>query len=218
MSLRPAAFFDMDHTLLRVNSGARWVSFMRRRGEVGAGMLLRSIVWTAQYKLAILDMETLATRLISDMTGDSEAEMRDKCAFFFEQELIPTIAPSAPGILEQHRAEGHEIVMLTSSTQYIAEPLATHLGIEHVLCTRLHVQDGCFVGTCERPTCYGTGKVLHAERFAAKNDIDLSQSYFYTDSFSDLPMLERVGEPRIVNPDRRLRSHARRRGWPIQNW
>ena len=82
----------------------------------------------------------------------------------------------------------------------------------------LHVTDGRFVGTCELPTCFGTGKVHHAERLATAQGFDLATSYFYTDSYSDLPMLLRVGQRRVVNPDARLRRRARREGWSIEAW
>jgi putative phosphoserine phosphatase/1-acylglycerol-3-phosphate O-acyltransferase len=77
------------------------------------------------------------------------------------------------------------------------------------------VRDGRFTGEAERPVCYGAGKIYWAERFAAAEGIDLDRSYFYTDSITDLPVLERVGEPRVVNPDLRLRRVAARRGWPL---
>lgn len=215
---RVAAFFDLDLTLLRCNSGSRWLSFLRERGEVGAWMMLRSILWLTQYKLAILDMERLATHLIADLRGDSEPEMREKAEIFWEREVRPAISELARQALAEHREQAHVVVLLSSTTQFIAEPVAAHLGIEHILCTRLHVEGGRFLGTCERPTCYGAGKVFHAQRFAAEHDIDLQQSYFYTDSYSDLPMLQKVGGPRVVNPDRRLRRHAQRTGWPILAW
>lgn len=218
MPRRAAAFFDMDQTLLRVNSGSRWVAFLRERGEVGLLFLLRSSVWLLKYKLSVLDMETLARRLVADMAGSSESEMLDKAAIFWEREVRPAISPEGQSAIAEHRARGHAVVLLTSATPYVAEPLARHLGLDEVLCTRLHVEDGRFVGTCDRPTCYGSGKVHHARRFAEAHDIDLAESYFYTDSFSDLPMLERVGRPCAVNPDRRLRRHAERSGWPILRW
>ena len=89
--------------------------------------------------------------------------------------------------------------------------LAAHLGIEHAICTRLHVADGIFDGTHMRPACYGAGKVHWAEAFAREHGVDLASSFFYTDSYSDLPMLERVGVQRVVNPDTRLRRHAQAR-------
>ena len=218
MAGRVAAFFDLDRTLLRCNSGSRWLRFLRERGEVSTWTMLRSVVWLAKYNLAILDMETLATHLIADLTGDSEPEMRDKAAIFWERDVRPELSPTGLGVLTEHRAQEHVIVLLSSTTQFVAEPVAAHLGVEHILCTRLHVESGRFLGTCDRPTCYGEGKVFHAARFAAAHDIDLAQSYFYTDSYSDLPMLLKVGAPRAVNPDRRLRRYARRSGWPILSW
>ena len=218
MAARIAAFFDLDRTLLRCNSGARWMQFLRERGEVGTWMMVRSALWLLKYELSILDLETLATGLIADMRGGLEAEMREKAAIFWEREVRPALSPLALAALAAHRAQEHVLALLTSTTQFIAEPVAQHIQVEHILCTRLHVADGRFLGTCERPTCYGSGKLVHAERFAADHLIDLSQSYFYTDSYSDLPMLQKVGAPRVVNPDRRLRRHARRSGWPILAW
>jgi HAD superfamily hydrolase (TIGR01490 family) len=216
--LRTAAFFDLDQTLIRCSSGTRWMAFLRERGEVGIGLLCKTVLWSVKYKLAILDMETVGRRLAADMVGDSEAEMRHKISLFMKQELLPEVSPQGLQALAWHSAQSHTLVMLTSSTQYVAEPMAQELGIAHVLCSRLHVQEGRFLGTCEIPLCYGTGKVVYAERFAEQHGIDLGASYFYTDSYSDLPMLLRIGQPRIINPDRRLRVHAKRQGWPIARW
>src|SRR5262245_40236060 len=129
-----AAFFDLDRTLLRVNSGSKWLRFLRERGELGSWMMLRSLLWLLKYELAILDLETLATGLIADLRGDSEQEMRDKAAIFWEREVRPAISPLALAALAEHRAAGHLIVLLTSTTQFIAEPVAAHLKVEHVLC------------------------------------------------------------------------------------
>ncbi|MBP6607995.1 MAG: HAD family hydrolase [Deltaproteobacteria bacterium] len=213
-----AAFFDMDLTLLRVNSGSRWVKYLRRRGEIGLPMLLRSGFWLLQYRLSLLNMEAVAATLAADMAGDAEDEMRVKVSEFYQSEIRDTISPLAREALEQHRDEGDSIVLLTSATPYVAEPLAAELAIPHVLCTRLAVENGRFSGSLLPPTCYGVGKVHHAERFAEAHGIDLAQSSFYTDSYSDLPMLQRVGRPVAVNPDRRLSRYARRQGWPIRSW
>ncbi len=215
---RPAAFFDMDKTLLSGSSGTMWIRFLRRRRELDKKLLLRMLFWTAQYRLAILDMETVATRILAGMAGDLEEDLLGKTREFVAAYVLPAVAPPGRARLEEHRRAGDELVLLTSSTPYVAEPLAEHLGIPHVLCTRLHVREGRFTGTCERPTCYGAGKVHHAEAFARAHDIDLGRSYFYTDSYSDLPMLERVGHRRVINPDERLRRHARRQGWEIEAW
>lgn len=216
--MTPAAFFDMDRTLLRCNSGTMWVKWLRRRGELSRYWQLRALGWIAQYKLAILDMESVTARVIADMKGDDEGEMRRKALEFFETEVRQHVSPIGLQALERHRREGHVVAILSTSTPYVTEPLAKHLGIEHVLCTRLGVADGKFDGTHVKPACYGAGKVFWAEKFAADNQVDLAASYFYTDSYTDLPMLQRVGIARVVNPDTRLRRYARRAGWMMEEW
>ncbi len=213
-----AAFFDMDHTLLRCNTGSKWIGFLRRRREISFPHLLRAMGWVAQYKLSILDMESVTARVTAEMMGDSEQEMIDKCRIFAESEVLREIAPKAREAVARHRDQGHLLAILTSSTPYVTRILADHLGIQHLICTQLEVAEGKFVGRHVRPTCYGQGKVHWAESFASEHQIDLDRSYFYTDSFTDLPMLERVGERRVINPDVRLRRHATQVGWSVEIW
>jgi len=216
--MKPAAFFDMDRTLVRCNSGTLWIQWLRARNEISRYRALRALGWIVQYKLAILDMEAIITRLIAEMKGDDEGEMRRKCLEFTRDNVLGEVAPKALQALERHRREGHMVAILSSSTPYVTEPLAEHLGIEHVICTRLGVDGGKFDGTHIRPACYGPGKVHWAEEFARRQGVDLANSFFYTDSYSDLPMLQRVGVARVINPDTRLKRHAQRVGWPVEAW
>jgi HAD superfamily hydrolase (TIGR01490 family) len=217
--MAPAAFFDMDRTLLRCNSGTLWIKYLRRRGEISRLKMLQALGWIAQYKLAILDMESVTGRVTATMAGERERDIVEKCLAFTETEILSQVAPAARERIAWHRARGHVIAILSSSTPYVTEPLARHLDIPHVLCTRLHVDGaGRFIGTHVRPACYGAGKVHWAEEFARREGVDLDASFFYTDSFSDLPMLERVGVRRVINPDTRLRRHARRVGWSVEEW
>jgi HAD superfamily hydrolase (TIGR01490 family) len=125
------------------------------------------------------------------------------------------LQPALVRRIESHRAQGHLVALLSSSTPYLATPLAEDLGIEHLLVSRLVIENGRFTGDVHRPICYGAGKIHWARRFAEEHDVDLAASWFYTDSVTDLPMLELVGHPEIVNPDPRLRREAKRRGWNI---
>ncbi len=108
-------------------------------------------------------------------------------------------------------------MLATGSTQYAARPVAAGVGIGHVLSSQLEVESGAFTG---RPAalCFGRHKVTLAEKWASDNNIDLAASCFYSDSYNDLPMLERVGTAIAVNPDGRLRRHAKRRGWRVEQW
>lgn len=213
-----AAFFDVDHTLLAVNSGYLWIRYLRRTGQMSLARLAQSLVWLARYRLSLLDLESVAADAVRDWTGAKIPAFEAEVRAWFEAELVRHICPEGQRRIAQHLGEGHVVALLTSGTRFSAEPLAERLGVPHVLCTRLDEQDGALTGRHLPPACAGPGKVVHAERFAAAQGIDLSRSYFYTDSLSDLPMLERVGKPCAINPDPRLRRRARARGWPIEVW
>jgi HAD superfamily hydrolase (TIGR01490 family) len=211
------AFFDMDNTLLTVDTGVSYTKFLYRRGELGRRMLAKALYWSTLYKLAVLDMESVFTKLCEDLEGDSEAEMIAKCAVWYQQDIAPYVAPAARVALERHREQGHVVVLATGSTIYAAKPVAAGIGIEHVLATELEVEAGAFTGK-PRALCFGHHKVKLAERWASQHGIDLAQSYFYSDSFNDLPLLERVGNAVAINPDARLARHAKQRGWPQMRW
>ena len=216
--LRTAAFFDMDRTLLRCNTGTRWLQYLRKRGEISLWNALRAATWLARYKLSLLDMEAVTAIAVADLKGSPEREIIEKAGKWLKEEILAEVAPLAREAVAWHRAQGHVLVILSTSTPYVAEPLAAHLGIDHVLCTRFVVEDGNFSGVHVAPACYGHGKVHWAERFAEEHGIDVAASWFYTDSYSDLPMLVRVGVPKVVNPDARLRRHASKQGWSIELW
>lgn len=212
-----AALFDMDNTLLRTDSGMSWTKFLYRRGELPVSMMAKAIYWTSLYKLALLDMEAVVTRLVADLAGDRESEMIAKCNEWYAADVAAMVAPAARVAIERHRAQGHTIVLATGSTVYAARPVAAGVQIDHVLATSLEVQDDVFTGK-PAALCFGRHKVTLAERWAAREGIDLSRSYFYSDSYNDLPMLERVGTAIAINPDARLRRHARKRGWQTAEW
>ena len=207
----------MDNTLLTVDTAMSWTRFLYRRGELPPSMVAKAIYWSALYKLAVLDMEGVFTKLCMDLRGDSEAEMIAKCDIWYRRDVEPFIAPAARVAVEHHRQRGDIVVLATGSTAYAARPVARGVGIEHVLASELEVEGGTFTGR-PRALCFGHHKVALAETWAAQHGIDLADSTFYSDSFNDLPMLERVGTAIAVNPDARLRRHAQRRGWTTHRW
>jgi HAD superfamily hydrolase (TIGR01490 family) len=210
-----AAFFDIDRTLITADSGLLYVKYLLRRGELRRRDLLGPIYYHLLHRLNLLDINALFARYTETIRGRAHVEMQQVCAEWYATSVRPLVDPQMAAVVSEHRGAGHVVAILSSATNYVGEPLARDLGIEHLLVNRLIVQDGHLTGEAVQPLCYGTGKVYWAERFAADQQIDLRKSYFYTDSITDLPMLERVGNPRPVNPDRLLRRHARRRGWPV---
>ncbi len=215
---RIAAFFDVDHTLLEINSGTEWVRHEWRRGRMSVRGLLRAIWWLALYRLSWMDFEDVTAKATVGYHGRAVADLEAEVRTWFDSEIAAWICKQGRQAIAQHRSQGHIVALLTSGTRFSAQPLAERLGVDHVLCTELETHNGVLTGRHLAPACGGSGKIVHAEKFAEDHNIDMARSYFYTDSMSDLPMLERVGEPRVVNPDARLRREARARGWVCERW
>ena len=213
--MRVAAFFDIDHTLIDADSGVLFMRYLIRRGLMRWRDLLGPLYYSVQYRLNMLDINAVFRRYQTWVRGQRHGELEELCAQWYAECVRPAVYGEMVDRIAEHQQAGHVVAILSSATTYVAEPLARELGIEHVLVNRLLVADGQLTGDAVQPLCWGTGKPYWAQRFAAAHEIDLHRSFFYTDAISDLPMLEVVGNPRPVNPDRLLRRAAERRGWPI---
>jgi HAD superfamily hydrolase (TIGR01490 family) len=216
--VRSAALFDVDRTLVSVNTARLYMAWRMEQRRASLLDYARVTGALLQYALGTLQPEHAAKHAFETVRGTSEARMREECLGWYARVVRPYITRHGRREVERRRSEGHLCAILSASTPYLTEPLAEELGIEHVLCTRLEVSDGMFTGGWEAPLCYGAGKLTRANVWAAAHDIDLARSSFYTDSISDLPVLEAVGSPRVVNPDPRLRFVAARRRYPVEIW
>ncbi len=213
------AFFDLDKTLLARNSGALWVKAELRAGNISRAQAFRAWTWLARYSLGFARLEEAITASIATLKGLEEARIRARTLEFYEREVRHLVRPHARPVLEKHRALGEKLVLLTSSTNYLSEPVSAELGLDDFLCNRMEVDaEGRYTGRPLGVLCYGAGKVEAAEAFVAPLGIKLRDCAFYTDSASDLPMLEAVGRPVVVNPDVRLRRIARQRHWVVEDW
>lgn len=212
-----AAMFDLDRTLLDTSSGNLYARYQYRIGLMNHRQLLQVGWWSFLTRLGVLKMDSLIPKLVATAQGQSEADMLCQCDGWFEQDVLPHVTEQGLACVRGHQSQGHVVAIVSASTQYVVGPMAAYLGIPgNYVCTHLESEAGWLTGRITPPPCYGPGKVTWAERFAAAHDVDLDQSFFYTDSISDLPLLERVGHPVAVNPDPRLRRRARRQGWPIE--
>jgi putative phosphoserine phosphatase/1-acylglycerol-3-phosphate O-acyltransferase len=210
------AYFDMDRTVLRDSSGMLYMRYLWRRGETDWRSMLLSSWYAAQYKLGLLNFPLVLAKLAASVADSSEEATRELCQRFFDEMMVNYVAPRAVQRINEHRNQGHRVTLISASTPYVVGPLASHLGIEEYLCTRLEIVDGHFTGKIIEPGCYGPGKVHWAREYAQRHNADLTQAYFYTDSCSDRPLLELVGHPVAVNPDPRLKSLAAQRNWPVE--
>lgn len=216
--MKSAALFDVDKTLVSVNTARLYVKWRMGRRELGIVDYLKFSKVLVSYAFGTLDPEVAARQGFRSIVGYDESKMRSECLTWYGKVVRPYITRRGKSEVERCRAEGMTCALLSASTAYLTEPLAEDLGVEHVICTRLSVAGGKFTGGWEAPLCYGAGKLERAQTWAAAEGIDLKRSSFYTDSISDLPVLEAVGSPRVINPDPRLRLVALGRGYPMEQW
>jgi len=213
------AFFDMDKTILSESSGLLLMRYLRRNGRMPWRRMIY-ILWLAiQYKLSVMDYASATARLMPTIAGQGESDVWAMCCEWFHEMVAPYVNERAVQRVKEHQREGHVVAILSASTVYAVKFLAEHLGLgSNFLCTYLEVRNGQFTGRVIEPSCFGANKVFWANRFAEEHGTDLRHAYFYTDSYTDLALLERVGYPVTVNPDVRLRRLARRRGWPVEQF
>lgn len=214
---RGAAFFDLDRTLIRGASAFAFGMAAWRNDLVPPGELLRDAVNAAIFRLTGgSDERSEATRerILSAVAGRRVDELQQ-----LADDVVPTllakVRPESRGLLEMHAEAGRDRYIVSATPQELTDPLADSLGLEGSIGTTSEIIDGCYTGELEGPFVYGTGKAEAVEKLAAERGYDLRLSYVYSDSSSDLPMLELVGHPVAVNPDRSLESVAHQRGWPI---
>jgi HAD superfamily hydrolase (TIGR01490 family) len=214
-----AALFDMDRTLVRKETASLYVRYQRERGEATWKDMARVLYWVAQYTAGVIDAPAVAVRAMRQFAGIPETVLAARCDDWFRRHVEPHVCDLGRAAVEKHRAEGDVVAIVTGASPYAARPLARRLGIEHIVTSELEVgSDGRFTGRIVDPLCYGDGKVTRAERLAAALGFCLEDAVFYSDSLTDLPLLERVREPVAVNPDPRLLRLARRRGWRVERW
>jgi HAD superfamily hydrolase (TIGR01490 family) len=210
-----AAFFDMDHTIIWENSGLTSVKYARKQGLIPAGHLALSVFKIILYRLSLLDIEQWYERNMSMLSGTPSSDMERFGSLWFEATTRKAIYKEAAELINEHKARGHRVAVISNSPRFFVKPVADMLDIADVICTRVEEKDGILTGRLIKPLCYGEGKREYAREWAEITGTDLSESYFYTDSFFDIPLMKVVGHPVATNPDMRLRKAALASGWPI---
>ncbi len=213
------AFFDFDKTLIRKNSGSLWLLEEVRRGAISYVEFLRAGLWLARYSVGFVDLEEGIRMAVRSLAGTREDDLRERVQTFYASKLKDLYRPGAKNALEAHRAQGEQLVLLTSASNYLSEIVVEELRLDGFLANRFEVDDnGIFSANSVGELCYGAGKLVHARAYAEASGADLADCAFYTDSTADLSVLEVVGRPVAVNPDPRLPRIANARQWPVQDW
>jgi putative phosphoserine phosphatase/1-acylglycerol-3-phosphate O-acyltransferase len=209
------AFYDLDHTILKGNSATALVEESRKRGVMSSAQY-RHAVWLAiLYKLNIGDPATMINRMLSWLNGLRVSEIKSLCYEIFHAHIKLTIRPEILESFALHRSRGAAVVLLSSATSPICEPVADHLKLDAMICTHLETRDGAFTGRTQGPLVYGKEKKRRMLSFCLEHEGDASEAWYYGDSHTDRFVMEAVGNPVAVSPDRRLKKIAVRHTWPI---
>jgi len=215
-----AAFFDLDKTVISKSSSLALSRPFYRAGLVTRGMLLRGVYAQLVYLLVGAD-EKKMDKAKDGMLALSKGWDKRQVEEVVRQALIDVVDPyvyqEALDLIALHRALGRRVFIVSSSPEEVVKPLAEHVGVADVIATRAEIEDGKYTGKLAF-YCYGEQKGVAIRETAEREGLDLSVSYAYSDSITDLPMLQEVGNPVAVNPDRELRKEAEKRGWQIRDF
>lgn len=212
------AFFDLDRTILRTSNGTPLVLEAYKRKIMTRRDLISAIRYSILYKLEWKETTKILSEMAAWIEGLDEKKFRDFAQEVVKSKLIDEIRPEVYQEMEMHRKEGAGLVMLSAATIYVCQPIAEHLGMDDVISSELEVKEGVFTGIPAGTINYGDQKLVRFETYCEKNQIDREKAWFYTDSHTDIPVMEEVGYPICVAPDRRLRKHAQQKNWVIKTW
>lgn len=214
-----AAFFDLDNTILvGTNSLLLYVKYLLKIGKISRWQVCKGIFFSLLHRLNLLNVEKVMDAFAEPYQGMNEAELIAITRPWFKKDVIPFIAQEIKERISWHHSQGHLVYLLSSATQYVCLPVAEYLGMDGSIHSHVEVRNGILTGKIHKPLCFQEGKIFHAKNLAKIQGIQIEYSYFYTDSVSDLPMLEIVAFPIAVNPDPLLRRHAKKNAWTIEEW
>ncbi|MBC7630276.1 HAD family phosphatase [Aeromicrobium sp.] len=214
---RSAAFFDLDKTIIAKSSTLAFSKPFYDGGLLSRRAVLRSAYAQFMFALSGADhdqLEKMRAYLTQMVTGWDVEVVRQAVAETLHTIIDPIVFDEAVTLIEQHQAAGRDVIIVSASGTEVVEPIGAMLGVDHVIATTLVHADGRYTGDVEF-YAYGPHKAVAMEQLALERGYDLSESYAYSDSETDAPMLSAVGHPFAVNPDKNLRRMAEENGWPV---
>ncbi len=213
-----AAFFDLDRTIIRVNSGEILVRQAYKNGLMSKTDILKGLYFTFLYKLDLIPTEQIILKMARWMAGLSEAAVITLCEEIFRTYLVDAIRPEIYDTIQFHKERNGEVVILSASMPYICSQFETQLNLGSSICSQLEVVDGKFTGHPVGRFCFGDEKVTRLTRFCEEKKYRLTDAFYYADSISDYDALNIIGHPVCVSPDKKLARVAGQKGWPLYNW
>jgi HAD superfamily hydrolase (TIGR01490 family) len=208
------AIFDLDNTLIAGDSDHSWGVFLVEKQLVDAEIYRQANDgFYADYKNGTLDIRAYLQFSLAPLTRHSMAELEKLHAEFMRNHIEPLMLPKAEALLQHHRDQGDHLLIITATNGFVTRPIAQHLGVGDILATDPEVIDGRYTGNFVGAPCFQAGKITHLHEWLKHTQHSLEGAYFYSDSINDLPLLEQVDHPVVVDADERLAAIARERSW-----
>lgn len=213
------ALFDLDHTLLPLDSDFEWGQFAVRLGIVDADHhRTENDRFYRQYQQGTLDIHEYLAFQVGPLAAHSREQLDQWHRQFMAEVIVPAIRPAARDLVARHADAGALCAIVTATNAFVTAPIAHAFGIEHLIATELECVDGRFTGRARGTPNYREGKVVRTTEWLQSLGHDwntFERSWFYSDSANDIPLLSRVSDPVATNPDARLATHARECGWNV---
>lgn len=211
------AAFDLDKTLLAVNSSRLMVMSSKEAGFMSKKEFRQAIYYSILYKFDLKNATRIVAEMIAWLNGLAEAEMRELLEEHILPELKTQIRPEIRRELEEHRSKNARLVLLSSAMTYLCESIASYLNMDDVVCSRLESKDGILTGKALGNLVFEREKAVRMKSYCEANGYSLEDAWYYGDAFTDRFILDIVGNPVAVKPEIKLKLHARRNGWKIIN-
>lgn len=209
------AFYDLDHTILDGNSATHLVQEARKRGVMSERQYRHAVWLSILYKLDMGDPTRMINRMLTWLKGVEEADITALAQEIFDHIIKETIRPEILETIREHRAQKAKVVLLSSATTPICQPVTLYLELDEMICTRLESESGILTGHTHGKLVYGPEKKVRMLAYCHENNYDPREAWYYGDSHTDKYVMEAVGFPVAVSPDKKLLRIANRNNWPI---
>ena len=210
------AIFDLDNTLLSGDSDVLWGQYLVKHNMVDGEFYSReNLRFYEEYKAGTLDIFEFLSFALKPLTEHPLETLLALRTQYVQEAILPIISDKSRQLLQEHKDQGHLLMIITATNRFVTEPIAEELGVDYLLATDPEMINGQYTGNVAGTPCFQGGKVKRLEKWLKETGRNLAHSWFYSDSHNDLPLLEQVTHAIAVDPDDTLRNHAEIKQWPI---
>ncbi len=209
------SIFDLDNTLIAGDSDYAWGEFLVEEGVVdGEFYQQRNAHFYQQYQQGELDIQEYLAFALAPLAEHSMAALNEMHTQFMTQKIQHMLLPKAHELVLEHQARGDQCLVITSTNSFVAAPICKRLGIDEFIASEPEIVDGAYTGRVAGTPSFREGKITRLSQWLDNHQVTLTGSYAYSDSINDLPLLEAVANPVVVDGDQMLQAHALEQGWP----